>query len=436
MALATVAHTFLIHNDSPVPDQLTHFQGAAMDITLNLPSGQSFDGGEIMVMELRDIRETGDDGLLALWSATMGSGTSLTAQFTGDDFRQPVSNGSQDYWLTCYNRVGTSPPNPVWTCRVDLIASYASPFAIVPNNAHNGFLDLASANLLYAQTAALGDMAYQGSDNITVYGGNLSSVRFNGCAVADTLYFDAGATIYLGTGADANIRTALGLGSLATLSMVPTSQGGLNANNSAASGIPVFASGVATVTTPTGTGAPVRATSPTLVTPVLGAATGTTLALTNSDNSFNAQLILKNTSNTAQALTGVTINDSAGATAGLMQYINSVYITSSLRDTMIFGSFGNNKLGFVADTGGSNTPDIYFQSGTNKILQFTGSTQLATFSSAVKLGVFTVGTLPTGANGCTAFVTDANATTFASAVAAGGSNKVPVYADGTTWRIG
>ena len=34
------------------------------------------------------------------------------------------------------------------------------------------------------------------------------------------------------------------------------------------------------------------------------------------------------------------------------------------------------------------------------------------------------------------FVTDANATTFASIVADGGANVVPVYADGTDWRIG
>lgn len=35
-----------------------------------------------------------------------------------------------------------------------------------------------------------------------------------------------------------------------------------------------------------------------------------------------------------------------------------------------------------------------------------------------------------------AFVSDANATTFASVVAGGGSNIVPVYYDGTDWRIG
>lgn len=54
-------------------------------------------------------------------------------------------------------------------------------------------------------------------------------------------------------------------------------------------------------------------------------------------------------------------------------------------------------------------------------------------------GALTVATLPAAATagaGARAFVTDANATTFASIVAAGGANGVPVYSDGTNWRIG
>jgi hypothetical protein len=52
---------------------------------------------------------------------------------------------------------------------------------------------------------------------------------------------------------------------------------------------------------------------------------------------------------------------------------------------------------------------------------------------------FTVATLPSAATsgaGARAFVSDANATTFASTVAGGGANKVPVYSDGTNWKIG
>jgi hypothetical protein len=51
----------------------------------------------------------------------------------------------------------------------------------------------------------------------------------------------------------------------------------------------------------------------------------------------------------------------------------------------------------------------------------------------------TVANLPTGADvgfGARTFVTDANATTFRSVVAGGGANTVPVYWDGSDWRIG
>lgn len=52
---------------------------------------------------------------------------------------------------------------------------------------------------------------------------------------------------------------------------------------------------------------------------------------------------------------------------------------------------------------------------------------------------YTVAALPSPAAmgaGARAFVTNATSTTFASIVAGGGSNAVPVYSDGTNWRIG
>ena len=41
-----------------------------------------------------------------------------------------------------------------------------------------------------------------------------------------------------------------------------------------------------------------------------------------------------------------------------------------------------------------------------------------------------------GTAGRRSIVTDATVTTFASIVAGGGGNAVPVYDDGTNWRIG
>lgn len=63
----------------------------------------------------------------------------------------------------------------------------------------------------------------------------------------------------------------------------------------------------------------------------------------------------------------------------------------------------------------------------------------ATFTGPIKVAPYTVATLPSGAaaaSGARAFVTDATVTTFASVVVGGGANGVPVYHDGTDWRIG
>lgn len=66
-----------------------------------------------------------------------------------------------------------------------------------------------------------------------------------------------------------------------------------------------------------------------------------------------------------------------------------------------------------------------------------GST--AVIASTLKTIAVAVASLPTcdsNAKGTRHFVTDANATTFMSTVAAGGANNVPVVCDGTNWKIG
>lgn len=62
-----------------------------------------------------------------------------------------------------------------------------------------------------------------------------------------------------------------------------------------------------------------------------------------------------------------------------------------------------------------------------------------TVSSYVKVTAVTVANLPSAATagaGARATVSDATATTFASTVTGGGANIVPVYSDGTNWKIG
>lgn len=82
----------------------------------------------------------------------------------------------------------------------------------------------------------------------------------------------------------------------------------------------------------------------------------------------------------------------------------------------------------------NNVLRLYF----NRIQGILG--QINTDSTIIPaLTVYTVATLPSASTsgvGSRSFVSDATATTFASNVAGGGANKVPVYSDGTNWKIG
>ena len=104
------------------------------------------------------------------------------------------------------------------------------------------------------------------------------------------------------------------------------------------------------------------------------------------------------------------------------------------------GSHGNSVFG----SGGSLYLDSY--SGT---INFRGAAYVSlgsidasgnyTSPGYVKTGAVGVASLPAcnaGLKGARHFVTNANATTFASTVAAGGTNNVPVVCNGTNWIIG
>ena len=69
----------------------------------------------------------------------------------------------------------------------------------------------------------------------------------------------------------------------------------------------------------------------------------------------------------------------------------------------------------------------------------TSPSQKLDVDGAVKKAVFTVNTLPTATAGTSCYVSDSNHTHHSNVgqvVASGGSNFVPVYYDGTDWRIG
>lgn len=106
--------------------------------------------------------------------------------------------------------------------------------------------------------------------------------------------------------------------------------------------------------------------------------------------------------------------------------------TSSLNNHIVL-SRANAKPAPVLESGSGGANDA-----TAVVMDSNGAiTTTGTIKGAgVNTTVYTVATLPTKINGLRAFVSDANATTFASVVAGGGANKVPVYCDGADWRIG
>lgn len=84
--------------------------------------------------------------------------------------------------------------------------------------------------------------------------------------------------------------------------------------------------------------------------------------------------------------------------------------------------------------GGGYYPTIF--SNGSQALGFNTSGH-AIFAGMVYVGAYTVGTLPSasGNPGRLAQVTDSSVTTNGSAVAGGGSNRVPVFSDGTNWIV-
>lgn len=118
------------------------------------------------------------------------------------------------------------------------------------------------------------------------------------------------------------------------------------------------------------------------------------------------------------------------------------YVSSTARLGIEIGGYGSNSVLFLAlDNAGFTFAQAAGASPwatiTNNGIHLGASNALTILPAAV-----TVATLPavgSVAVGCRGFVNDASvvaAGNFGTVVAGGGANKVPVFADGTDWRIG
>lgn len=92
----------------------------------------------------------------------------------------------------------------------------------------------------------------------------------------------------------------------------------------------------------------------------------------------------------------------------------------------------------VIEANGTGTASIQFGTGF-VYANITWNGVRVEFDKPIRITPVAVSALPsasTAGAGAKAIVNDANSTTFASTVAGGGSNVVPVYSDGTNWKIG
>lgn len=147
--------------------------------------------------------------------------------------------------------------------------------------------------------------------------------------------------------------------------------------------------------------------------------------------------------------TTFTVNQNTSGAAALFAQASS---NEGVIDvTAVSGQRAGIRLGGNATSLGSGSFDIYMSSSSVAQIVNRANTNLQIFTNgAVSLTVgaagtwfsqptTTVGSLVaagTAGAGARSIVTDANATTFASVVAGGGANVVPVYSDGTNWLIG
>jgi hypothetical protein len=106
----------------------------------------------------------------------------------------------------------------------------------------------------------------------------------------------------------------------------------------------------------------------------------------------------------------------------------SVYATWDY-GAVLSDAYPKSNLVFTTGAGGSNTTYAYL----NPIGIFVSPMLNTTIYSVAGTPLPSASTVGLGAR---AFVSDATSTTFAAAYTGGGSNKVPVYSDGTAWHIG
>ena len=320
--------------------------------------------------------------------ATAG-GTGQTTYATGDllyasgvNTLSKLTAGTNGYVLTLVGGV------PAWAASTGGVTSFsAGTTGFTPNTSTTGAITL--AGVLNQVNGGTGFSTYTTGDLLYASASNTLSKLAAGTN-GYVLTMAGGVPTWAAGGGGGGVTTI----SFGTTGLTPST-----ATNGAVtvSGTLAVANGGTGVTTSTGSGSTVLSTSPTLVTPVLGAATATSLtigtltytpanALISSQSSVATynQIILQNSNTGTTASADFIVNNSlstdttyygdfgmnsSGFTgSGAFNQANTVYLTATTADLAI-GTTTANAIHFV--TGGSTTDAITI--GTSNQIAFNGS---------------------------------------------------------------
>jgi len=155
---------------------------------------------------------------------------------------------------------------------------------------------------------------------------------------------------------------------------------------------------------------------------------------TIADDVITSAVVFRSSPSTAaSAFTLGTLNHfyATGVTIGAGSSITNQYAFRV--DSTATGATNNYAYWSGLAAGGGN---YAFYAGGTAPSVFNGVVTFTTYTKMTPTAVASLTAAATAGAGARAFVTDATATTFASVVAGGGANNVPVYCDGTDWRIG
>jgi hypothetical protein len=137
---------------------------------------------------------------------------------------------------------------------------------------------------------------------------------------------------------------------------------------------------------------------------------------------FNEYLANKTNTGTSGSHIGYSMTSSIAPTSGTMTYTGFSFTST------------------INQTGGANgiTRGIYINPTLTSAADFRAleiTTGKSIFGGTIRLKNYTVATLPAGTQGDVAYATDLLAPTFGATATGGGAVVLPVFFDGTNWKV-